>query len=92
MDRRCLRSSHDVEGNGLVRVAAKATDFEIEIGVDDEKQSREVLAGYRLKDGEGFRVSHWLAPVWPVGVLPFSHRSCPRKTLFSFGNSLSNIV
>ena len=24
MDRRCLRSPHDVEGNGLMRVAAKA--------------------------------------------------------------------
>ena len=35
MDRRCLRSPHDVEGNGLVGVAAQATDFEIEItGVD----------------------------------------------------------
>jgi hypothetical protein len=31
MDRRRLRSPHDVEGNRLVRVAAKATDFEIEI-------------------------------------------------------------
>ena len=29
MDRRCLRSPHDVEGNGLVRVAAKAFHFEI---------------------------------------------------------------
>ena len=29
VDRRCLRSAHDVEGNGLVRVAAKALDFEI---------------------------------------------------------------
>jgi hypothetical protein len=29
MDRRCLRSPHDVEGNGLVRVAAKAADFEV---------------------------------------------------------------
>ena len=35
MDRRCLRSPHDVEGNGLVRVAAKAFHFEIaEPGVD----------------------------------------------------------
>jgi hypothetical protein len=31
MDRRCLRSPHDVEGNGLVRVAAQATDFEIAV-------------------------------------------------------------
>ena len=29
MDRRCLRSAHDIEGNGLVRVAAKAFHFEI---------------------------------------------------------------
>src|SRR5271166_2357289 len=31
VDRRCLRSPHDVEGNGLVRVAAKATDLKIEV-------------------------------------------------------------
>ena len=31
MNRRCLRSPHDVEGNGLVRVAAKAFHFEIAI-------------------------------------------------------------
>ena len=29
MDRRCLRSPHDVQGDGLMRVAAKAADFEI---------------------------------------------------------------
>jgi hypothetical protein len=29
MDRRCLRSPHDVEGNGLMRVAAKPFHFEI---------------------------------------------------------------
>ena len=29
VDRRCLRSPHDVEGNGLMRAAAKAFDFEI---------------------------------------------------------------
>jgi hypothetical protein len=35
MDRRCLRSPHDVEGNGLMRVATKAFHFEIaEPGVD----------------------------------------------------------
>src|SRR6478672_548458 len=35
MDRRCLRSPHDVKGNGLVGVAAKAFHFEIaEPGVD----------------------------------------------------------
>jgi len=35
MDRRCLRSPHDVEGNCLVDVAAKAFHFEIaKPGVD----------------------------------------------------------
>ena len=35
MDRRCLRSPHDVEGNGLMRVTAKTFHFEIaEPGVD----------------------------------------------------------
>ena len=39
MDRRCLRSPHDVEGNGLVRVAAKAFHFEIaKPGVDRVSQ------------------------------------------------------
>ena len=41
MDRRCLRSPHDVEGNGLVRVAAKAFHFEIaKPGVDRVTQRR----------------------------------------------------
>jgi len=31
MDRRCLRSPHDVERNGLMRVAAKAFHFEIAV-------------------------------------------------------------
>src|SRR5258707_76817 len=31
MDRRCLRSPHDVEGNGLMCVAAKAFHFEIAV-------------------------------------------------------------
>jgi hypothetical protein len=31
MNRRCLRSPHDVEGNGLMRVAAEAFHFEIAI-------------------------------------------------------------
>ncbi len=35
MDRRCLRSPHDVEGNGLMRVAAQAFHFEVaKPGVD----------------------------------------------------------
>jgi hypothetical protein len=32
MDRRRLRSPHDVEGNGLMRVAAKPFHFEIAVG------------------------------------------------------------
>src|SRR5213595_2508148 len=41
MDRRCLRSPHDVEGYGLVRVAAKATDFEIaESGIECVAEGR----------------------------------------------------
>src|ERR1700730_9258055 len=41
MDRRCLRSPHDVERNGLMRVAAKATDFEIAVpGVERVAQCR----------------------------------------------------
>ena len=44
MERRCLRSPHDVEGNGLVRVAAKAFHFEIaEPGVDRVAQRRRWL-------------------------------------------------
>ena len=31
MDRRGLRSPHDVQGHGLMRVAAEASDFEIEV-------------------------------------------------------------
>jgi hypothetical protein len=35
VDWRCLGSLHDVEGNGLMPVAAKATDFEVAVpGVD----------------------------------------------------------
>ena len=31
MDRRCLRSPHDVERNGLTRVTAKALQFQIAV-------------------------------------------------------------
>ena len=45
MDRRCLRSPHDVERNGLVRVAAKAFHFEIaKPGVDRVAQRRAMAA------------------------------------------------
>ena len=44
MDRRCLRSPHDVEGNGLMRVAAKAFHFQIaEPGIDRVAQRRRWL-------------------------------------------------
>jgi hypothetical protein len=39
MDRRCLRSPHDVEGNGLMRVAAKAFHFEMAIAFIDSSPS-----------------------------------------------------
>ena len=45
MDRRCLRSPHDVEGNGLMRVAAKAFHFEIaEPGIERVAQRRAMAA------------------------------------------------
>src|SRR6476660_9313212 len=45
MDRRRLRSPHDVEGNGLMRVAAKAFHFEIaKPGVDRVAQRRRWLS------------------------------------------------
>ena len=40
MDRRCLRSPHDVEGNGLMRVAAEAFHFEIAIARVDRVTQR----------------------------------------------------
>jgi len=44
MDWRCLRSPHDVEGNGLVRVTAEATDFEIAVpGIECVAQRRQWL-------------------------------------------------
>jgi len=41
VDRCRLRSAHDVEGNGLVRVAAEAADFEIAVsGIERIAQRR----------------------------------------------------
>jgi hypothetical protein len=31
MDRRCLRAAHNVEGNGLMGIAAEAADLKIEV-------------------------------------------------------------
>jgi hypothetical protein len=45
MDRRCLRSPHDVEGHGLMRVAAKVFHFEIsKPGVDRVAQRGRMAA------------------------------------------------
>ena len=66
MDRRCLRSPHDVEGNGLVGVAAKAFHFEIaKPGVD-----RVTQRGGRLR--RTLKAEHALVPRLdgePVGFL-----------------------
>src|SRR5438128_1020640 len=44
MDRRCLRSPHDVEGNRLVRVAAEAADCKIAVsGIECVAQCRRWL-------------------------------------------------
>ena len=45
MDRRCLRSPHDVERDGLMRVAAKAFHFEIaEPGIDAHRPASAMAA------------------------------------------------
>src|SRR6476660_1032864 len=44
VNRRCLRSPHDVERDGLVRVAAKTTDFKIAVpGIERVTQRRRRL-------------------------------------------------
>jgi len=56
VDRRCLRSPHDVEGNGLMGVAAKAFHFEIAItGVQ-----RVAQRGRRLR--RTLKAEHALVP------------------------------
>ena len=69
MDRRCLRSPHDVERDGLVRVAAKAFDFEIaEPGVDRIAERGRWL-------GRTLKAEHPFIPRLtgqPVGLLPRS--------------------
>ena len=47
MDRRGLRSPHDVQRHGLMRVAAEAADFEIEV------TSIEGIAERRRRDDQG---------------------------------------
>src|SRR6476620_8401597 len=77
MDRRCLRSPHDVKGNGLVGVAAKAFHFEIaKPGFDRVAERRRWLR-------RTLKAEHALIPRLagePVGFLacfrrPFSR--CP---------------
>jgi hypothetical protein len=56
MNRRCVRSPHDVEGDGLVRTAAKAFDFEIaEPGIE-----RIAECGRRLR--RSLKAEHALIP------------------------------
>ena len=67
MDRRCLRSPHDVEGNGLMRVAAKAFHFEIAAPRVDRVTQR----GRRLR--RTLKAEHALVPRiagQPIGFLP----------------------
>jgi len=66
MDRRCLRSPHDVEGNGLVGVAAQAFHFEIAVpGIEGAAQRGRWLR-------RTLKAEHALVPRLagePVGVL-----------------------
>ncbi|MET4022861.1 hypothetical protein ABIC10_007997 [Bradyrhizobium sp. S3.2.12] len=76
MDRRCLRSSHDVERNRLVGVAAKAADFEVAVtGIE-----RIAELGRRLRwtlETEHARVPRRDGE--PVGLLPrFGRAFCRR--------------
>ena len=80
MDRRYLRSPRDVEGNGPVSVAAKATDFEIaEPGVDRIAQRRRWLR-------RTLKAEHALVPRLdgePVGFLACFRRPlcrCPDRS------------
>ena len=76
MDRRCLRSPHDVEGNGLMRVAAKAFHFEITIpGIDRVAQRRRWLR-------RTLKAKHALIPRLdgePVGFLACFRRPLCRR-------------
>jgi hypothetical protein len=76
MDRRCLRSSHDVEGNCLMRAAAKA--FHFEIGVPGIERAAE--RGRRLR--RSLKAEHALVPRLdgePVGFLACFRRPLCRR-------------
>src|SRR5258706_10028065 len=78
MDRRCLWSPHDVEGNGLMRVAAKAFHFEIAVPCVDRIAQRRRWLRRTLK------AEHALGPRLarePVGFL-----ACLRRTLCRCGH------
>src|SRR6516225_6561942 len=76
MDRRCLRSAHDVEGDGLVGVAAEAAHFEILVsGIERVAQRWRWLR--RTLKGE-----HALIPRFagqPVGLLACFRRLLSRR-------------
>jgi hypothetical protein len=76
MDRCCLRSPHDFQRNGLVRVAAQAFHFEIaKPGVDCVAQRRR-----RLR--RTLKAQHALVPRLagePVGFLACFGRSLCRR-------------
>jgi hypothetical protein len=67
MDRRCLRSAHDVDGNSLIRVAAKAFHFEVAV------TSVESIAERRRRLRRPLKTEHSFVPRLdgkPVGGLP----------------------
>src|SRR5262245_17322288 len=72
MDRRRLRSAHDVERNGLVGVAAEAPDLQIAVtGIERVTERRRGLRG-------AFEAKHALIPGLagePVGFL--ARLGCP---------------
>src|SRR6478736_6360225 len=76
MDRHCLWSPHDVEGNGLMRIAAKAADFEVDItGVQRVTQRRR-----RLR--RTLKAEHALIPRLdgePIGFLACFRRPLCRR-------------
>jgi len=76
MDRRCLRSAHDIEGDGLVGVAAQASDFEIaEPGIERVAQRRRWLR-------RTLKAEHAIVPRLdgePVGFLASFRRPLCRR-------------
>jgi hypothetical protein len=58
MDRRHLRSPHDVEGNGLVRVAAKAFHFEVAVPGIERVTERGLWLRRTLRRANAASTSH----------------------------------